>query len=376
MGAVTGYKEKYMITFKNQNMKLAIINQLLDEELLTLDMPQLKTREERHAWLDMVPVTKVLAEKLTTLCLEAGSDIYQYVEPEWDGEDDLFLIEDLSDLQWFPNLERLEDTGLLHVKDASALLGLPKLAFVEVNYGWGIDDQPVLDQLKARGVTIGDEYPTLASKEEDGELSEYEQQFNMAYDLLWEEGDVKGALALFHTLSKAFPEDSDIWLEIGNAYEQLDQLDKAEHAFAYCLKINPENEFALYGMANILLDKEDYVFALTSIESAIKYGLDDMPEAWHLRAQICVYLRHSEQAKEFFNHALTLYTGMLEYEEERPEALFQMACIHNSLGNPAAALDYLEKAIECEPEMAERAQSDREFLSLMADKRFLELTGR
>lgn len=66
-----------------------------------------------RTWFRKLPVPTRLAEQIETLTLDGGNDIYLQLIPDWDGEDDTFMIKTLkeTDLELLPNLKAVEDIG-------------------------------------------------------------------------------------------------------------------------------------------------------------------------------------------------------------------------------------------------------------------------
>lgn len=64
-------------------------------------------------WFRKLPLPARLAEQVETLVLDGGNEIYLQLIPQWDGEDDTFVIKSLSeaDLAPFTRLARVHDVG-------------------------------------------------------------------------------------------------------------------------------------------------------------------------------------------------------------------------------------------------------------------------
>lgn len=64
-------------------------------------------------WFRDLPIPAELGERVETLVLDGGNEIYQQLAPGWDGEDGQFDIARLSaaELKQFPNLTLVEDLG-------------------------------------------------------------------------------------------------------------------------------------------------------------------------------------------------------------------------------------------------------------------------
>ncbi|MFT4231836.1 MAG: hypothetical protein QM606_03540 [Leucobacter sp.] len=75
-------------------------------------------------WFKKLPVPTRLAERIETLTLDGGNDIYLQLIPAWDGEDETFMIKTLTDadLDLLPNLRNVEDiAGFLGPRARKAL---------------------------------------------------------------------------------------------------------------------------------------------------------------------------------------------------------------------------------------------------------------
>ena len=66
-----------------------------------------------RAWFRTLPIPARLAERVETLTLDGGNDIYLQLIPHWDGEDDAFDINSLkeSDIAPFTRLTKVQDIG-------------------------------------------------------------------------------------------------------------------------------------------------------------------------------------------------------------------------------------------------------------------------
>lgn len=66
-----------------------------------------------RSWFRRLPIPARLAERVETLVLDGGNDIYLQLIPQWDGEDDGFNIKTLrpDDLALFTRLRAVDDIG-------------------------------------------------------------------------------------------------------------------------------------------------------------------------------------------------------------------------------------------------------------------------
>jgi tetratricopeptide (TPR) repeat protein len=95
--------------------------------------------------------------------------------------------------------------------------------------------------------------------------------------LAYESGEDAKAEALYQGLSRAAPNDAEIWLRLGNLYARSDKADDAADAYQHALLLNPNDQRAWYNLgvirqrqahaafiqANQFSDKDDPIHART-----------------------------------------------------------------------------------------------------------------
>ena len=136
-----------MAVFRDFNFKLLVIEKLMyEEEMLT---PQFRIHDrmrergvtdvqgwafdnglaftvldESRAFFEELEIPDALLAGVETLCVDGGLEVYQECAPVWDGEDDLFDVRSLDDLDLLPNLKHIDgaDSALLAVPGAAELI--------------------------------------------------------------------------------------------------------------------------------------------------------------------------------------------------------------------------------------------------------------
>ena len=65
-----------------------------------------------------LPIPASLATLVTELYFDGGNEVYAQLIPFWDGEDDVFDIESLTeeDIRQLPNLKTIDGTAILMSK--------------------------------------------------------------------------------------------------------------------------------------------------------------------------------------------------------------------------------------------------------------------
>lgn len=114
-----------LLEFDTLNFKLAVIQELMYEQevlkpyfdlydYLDYKKSRAKTETEKPIRLALqffkdISIPKRLAENISTIVMDGGNEIYSNIAPLWDGEDDLFSLNEISEkeLSQFTNLKSM-----------------------------------------------------------------------------------------------------------------------------------------------------------------------------------------------------------------------------------------------------------------------------
>ncbi|GHA64203.1 DUF6892 domain-containing protein [Streptomyces termitum] len=135
-----------MSQFHDFNLKLLVIEELMygDEPLLPVYDVHARLAErgitdaasyalqndlvsevlpESRAHFEALEIPAELLARVEELCFDAGTDVFHHCAPAWDGEDDLFDVRSLADLDLLPNLREVTfvEDGVLAVPDAAEI---------------------------------------------------------------------------------------------------------------------------------------------------------------------------------------------------------------------------------------------------------------
>lgn len=376
-----------MNNFHSFPLKLAVMDALIEKGFLKKELAALRKEfpekevrryytenpkkvHEAHPgvseFLADLDIPESLLQRLETISFEGGNEIYRIVAPDWDGEDDQFLVRDLSDLIHLPNLRSLVDTVLLDVDDATVLLQLPKLSTVDIQYGSSIRDETTIAALEKKGIEIQNKArpETSSVRGPDPELR-LALDYSRAQELLWDEDDPGAALELLEKILSKAPTDADSWFEKGNALDALGKGDQAADAWKKCLELKEKYPDANYNLANYYKDGGDLEEARIHIDAAISNGMEFSPEAWHIRGQLALARGDRLKGEGDLKEALKLYQHNLEAEDDRAENLYQIACVNALLHDVGGAVEMLRLAIQADPSNANRAKDDPDLSAIM-----------
>ncbi|MEU9855711.1 hypothetical protein [Streptomyces sp. NPDC047974] len=133
-----------MTRFHDFNLKLLVIEELMYQAGTLLPVYDLHARmaergvtdaasyvlanglheevlPESREYFEALEIPAELLATVEELCFDAGTDVFRHCAPAWDGEDDLFDVRSLDDLDLLPNLREVTfvEDGVLAVPDAA-----------------------------------------------------------------------------------------------------------------------------------------------------------------------------------------------------------------------------------------------------------------
>ncbi|MEU3606710.1 hypothetical protein AB0E83_14880 [Streptomyces sp. NPDC035033] len=142
-----------MTQFRDFNLKLLVIEELMYQAGTLLPVYDLAARmaergirqpasyvlenglheevlPESRAYFEALEIPAELLATVEELCFDAGTTVFHQCAPAWDGEDDLFDVRSLDDLDLLPNLREVTfvEDGVLAVPDAAGIFAARGIA--------------------------------------------------------------------------------------------------------------------------------------------------------------------------------------------------------------------------------------------------------
>ena len=189
--------------------------------------------------------------------------------------------------------------------------------------------------------------------------------------LLSNNGFNEEALANLQYLSKYFPEDSDIFYNIGILYEKLKDYEKAKKSYEKALEIDPQDDYN-YNYGEVLVSLELWDEAINAFSAVVKndtkdgncyfnlglcylnkdeinLAIDNFQKATELNPQdifAFFHLGNLYQNAGLTKFAIENFKKVLEISPDYSWAYYNLACIAYNNNNIEEAKDYLLKTIQ------------------------------
>lgn len=150
--------------FNSLNFKIVVLDRLLASGHFKPEWKGLKDKFYDRDNFDYTPVPELLGfcekveisteqlQEIKVLVFDGGLAIYRDIIPNWDGEDNFFDVDDLSDAVKLTNLERISVISMLTTLDIEPLLELKSLQ--KIDWYHLNKDIEKAEKLRANGVIV------------------------------------------------------------------------------------------------------------------------------------------------------------------------------------------------------------------------------
>ncbi len=157
------------------------------------------------------------------------------------------------------------------------------------------------------------------------------------------------------------------WGNLGNLYQnEFKDYEKAKKLYAKVLEINPNDAIAYFNLGNLYAKVfHDYDKSEEAYLKAVEIK-PDFHRTWYNLGLLYVHKTNLDKAKKCFNEVLKI-------KSDSAHTLFNLACVSSLEENKPEVLNYLQKAIELNPESKKYASKDTDFEWLWDDADFLAL---
>jgi tetratricopeptide (TPR) repeat protein len=157
---------------------------------------------------------------------------------------------------------------------------------------------------------------------------------------LWQLGEQERALQVWNDIVKVRPDDPDILLALGQAYESRDDWTQALDHYSKVLRLRPSRRPALLGRARVHLNQERYAEAEWDLRAAIRQQRDDFDAQFMLAQVLQVTGRRDEAVK--------IYQRLVQRRPD-PKYLRPIADAYFELNRPEEAIRYYEMNLQRNP---------------------------
>jgi tetratricopeptide (TPR) repeat protein len=120
-------------------------------------------------------------------------------------------------------------------------------------------------------------------------------------NLLSNNGDIEGAVAVLNRLLLARPQNADAWFNLGFLHDKSDRLEEAERCFKRAVELKPNLDRAWYGLGLVLVRADRLEEAVEAFKETVKlqpfspYGYYQLGMTYH-------HLGRSDEAWKVHTH--------------------------------------------------------------------------
>ena len=175
------------------------------------------------------------------------------------------------------------------------------------------------------------------------------QQQLATANALFTQRKFEDAVGIYRTILSSAPSLAVVNLQIGVAYRNLKEYDKAIAAYNALLTAEPDNQSAILGLVQANMDKGDVQAAERLLTQAAAAPLSSR-EVFYNLAEIKV-------AKNQTDEAVRLYQRAADADASWGKPLFKLGTIAMNKGDKQAALKAMTQVIAIDPTSPEAAQA-------------------
>lgn len=170
-----------------------------------------------------------------------------------------------------------------------------------------------------------------------------------AADALYSAGQYEQAIAAYRAVLTKAPALTLINLQIGNAYRQMKQLDRAIEAYQEVLKADPDDERAVVAIGMTSMEKGDFETAEAMLTKAA--------ERSGASREVFYNLGEVKFAKNQVEDAMRWYERAHQADPNWGKPLFKLGLVALNRGAKAEAAKFFEKLLAVDPASQEAAQA-------------------
>jgi len=165
------------------------------------------------------------------------------------------------------------------------------------------------------------------------------------------------AISILETGRSKFPADSEILLQLGNAYYSADKIDVAEASFKELVEKNPSNKEIRYAYGVVLLKAHKYEQAASQLEQVVKMDESNVDACYNLAATYINWgndirdaaIKKENNDKSFqekFKLAAPLLEKYLSVRPNEPKVWMSLGQVYANLGEADKSKAAFKKADE------------------------------
>ncbi|NLF83159.1 MAG: tetratricopeptide repeat protein [Candidatus Gastranaerophilales bacterium] len=192
----------------------------------------------------------------------------------------------------------------------------------------------------------------LASIKSETTSYKYQQALDYHTD-----GEYAKAIDIYKSIIAMNQADSDLYVNLGAAYQGLNNHDEAIKAYQQAIKLDNKNATAHYYLGTVYFNKENFDLAIKSYNTALTYepSNENIKKAIDAAKQGIVdkYIKKAtnEYNQKKYNDALLTLNTALMNTTDNAELYYQRGLVYDALGKYQLAIADYKSAVKYNPDM-------------------------
>ena len=153
-------------------------------------------------------------------------------------------------------------------------------------------------------------------------------------------GEITKCIKFMQILTAKYPDDANLFYQLGIAYEKAGQFGAARQAYVKTVEVNPDSVKAHYRTGIIFIREREFENAIAALNQAYKLEPQSAEIQFRL-GQAYDRVKDYEKAISYFKKAVTLNPNLIQ-------AYKNMALTYDSMDDHKKALDCLKRVLELE----------------------------
>ncbi|MGM0598387.1 MAG: tetratricopeptide repeat protein [Candidatus Rifleibacteriota bacterium] len=178
---------------------------------------------------------------------------------------------------------------------------------------------------------------------------DFSQAFNKLGDYYLKQGQLQKAAEAYRKAIVISPESENSHFDLGRTLAMLAQYDEALDSLNKAVELKPDHAETYAYIGQVYFEKQDYENAVTNLQIAIQKDSENIM-ASYLLGIVSAKIGKESQARQLFKAVVDRYSQLINMKPKFAEGYYYIGKTHFFLGDLENAVKNLKKAVELDTE--------------------------